>query len=180
MIFLDTETTGLSAGRDQILELAIVAENGDTLFNGRFRPTKLTSWNQAQRIHGITPEDVKDCPTIRSQRETIQNIIDATNEIVGYNTYYDIRMLIGDGFTIENKKIVDVMEDFAEIYGEWNEYRQSYKWQKLTTCANFYHFDWNGLQAHGALADTLATRYCYFEMLKGGVYDRTNNIATNA
>ena len=29
---------------------------------------------------------------------------------------------------------------FAEIYGEWNERRGSYKWQSLTKCATYYGY----------------------------------------
>lgn len=37
------------------------------------------------------------------------------------------------------------MPIFAEIYGEWSDYFGEYKWQKLTTCAAYYHFDWNSI-----------------------------------
>lgn len=47
---------------------------------------------------------------------------------------------------------------FAEIYGEWNERRGSYKWQSLTKCATYYGYEF---KAHDSLEDVKATLYCY-------------------
>lgn len=45
---------------------------------------------------------------------------------------------------------------FAEIYGEWNERRGSYKWQSLTKCATYYGYEF---KAHDSLEDVKATLY---------------------
>lgn len=58
-------------------------------------------------------------------------------------------------------EIVDVMMDFAPVYGEWSEYHGDYKWQSLTTCAAYYGYDWGEAQAHDSRADCKATLYCY-------------------
>jgi len=55
----------------------------------------------------------------------------------------------------KNKKVHCVMEWFAQYYGDWNDYYQSYRWQKLTTAANYFGIPTNG--AHGAAADALTT-----------------------
>ncbi len=47
------------------------------------------------------------------------------------------------------------METFAEIYGEWNDYRGNYKWQRLSTACAYYKIPVVG--AHGALADCQMT-----------------------
>ncbi len=63
-------------------------------------------------------------------------------------------------------EIVDVMRDFAEIYGEINEYNGKYKWQKLVKCAEYYDFDWSGTgtHAHDSLGVCLATFHCFLKM----------------
>ena len=52
------------------------------------------------------------------------------------------------------------MEYFAEIYGDWNDYKEEYNYKKLTICAKYYDYKWEGTQ-HDALADTKATLYCF-------------------
>ena len=53
------------------------------------------------------------------------------------------------------------MEQFAEIYGEWSEWHQNYKWQKLTKAAEYFGYDWGRQKgkAHNSLADCFATLF---------------------
>lgn len=53
------------------------------------------------------------------------------------------------------------MQDFAPIYGEWSEYYESYKWQKLVKCAAYFGYIWGADKAHDSLADCRATLFCY-------------------
>ena len=57
----------------------------------------------------------------------------------------------------------DVMLEFAPIYGEWSSYHESYKWQKLTTCAKYYGYEF---KAHDSLEDVKATLFCYKKMIE--------------
>ena len=162
-IVLDTETTGLGA-KDEILELAVIdGETGMTLFHQFFRPVRNQSWDEAEKIHGISPKDVSECYPISVYRSVIQKILDQAEEVIGYNVSFDIGMLKRAGFEMHGKAI-DVMIPFAEIYGERSSYFGGYKWQKLTTCSNYYGYDWGESEAHGALADACATRFCWMKM----------------
>lgn len=171
IIALDTETTGLNPKSDEILELAIVDGDGNKLLHERYRPTRNAEWREAQAVHGISPDDVKDCPTIERDKEKILAFLNAAELVVGYNIRYDLNMLWGAGIYRPDVKFFDVMIPFAELYGEWNSYRQDFKWQKLTTAADYFDYEWSG-KAHGAWADTLATLFVYnkikgMEWLKG-------------
>lgn len=53
------------------------------------------------------------------------------------------------------------MIDFPEIYGEYNDYYESYVWKDLSTCADYYGYKF---QAHDSLEDAKATLYCYKKM----------------
>ena len=166
-IVIDTETTGLSSDYDEILQLSIIDNCGNTLYNQYFRPQNCNEWEQAQAVNGISPDMVKDCPSIAAELPKIQAIFSSVRKIVGYNTFFDLDFLQAAGVDIAgDTEIIDVMRDFAEIYGEWNDYFGNYKWQKLTTCADYYGYDWGDDTAHDSLSDCRATLYCYNQMQK--------------
>lgn len=162
IIVIDTETTGLSFDSD-LLQVSIIDGYGKTLFDSYMKPIHATEWKEAEAVNGISPEMVKDLPTIEYYKEQIQDIIDTADVIIGYNVNFDLGILGDKGITFEDKQISDVMLDFAEIYGEWNEYYQNYKWQKLTKCADYYGYQWEE-DAHNSLGDVKATLYCYKKM----------------
>ena len=167
-IVIDTETTGLFAGEDEILQLSIISINGEKLFDSYFRPQH-KSWSAAQAVNNISPEMVSDAPSIADKAAEIQRILNSADTIIGYNTSFDANFIAAAGLIIpERAEIVDIMPIFAEIYGEWNDYFGEYKWQKLTTCAAYYHFDWNSItmSAHNSLADCFATLHCYKHIFK--------------
>lgn len=162
IIFFDTETTGV-CGNDEILSLAIVDQDGKTLFNELIRPSRKKKWPDAARVNHITPDMVEGRPTFRFFREQIQRIFDAADLVVGYNTDFDLGFTKSKGIRYTGA-VADIMMDFSKIYGEWSDYFENYKWQKLTTCASYYGYDWGDSVAHDALADTLATRFCFYKV----------------
>lgn len=163
MIVIDTETTGLNPCEDEILQLSIIDENAETLYNQYFKPQKTDSWRDAQAVNGISSEMVRNCPPIQQKIKEIQKIIDTADIIVGYNVNFDMSFLEVAGI-FSDAQMVDVMKDFAEIYGEWSDYYGSYKWQKLSVCASYYGYDWGNDTAHDSLADCRATLYCHEKM----------------
>lgn len=164
-IVIDTETTGLYAGEDEILQLSIISENGEKLFDSYFRPLHKT-WQEAQAVNHISPEMVADAPCIVDRAAEIQRLINSADKIIGYNTYFDVNFISAAGLIIpERAEIIDIMPMFAEIFGEWSENHGDYKWQKLTTCAEYYRFDWSSMKAHDSLADCFATLHCYKKIM---------------
>ena len=162
-LVIDTETTGLDSEKDELLQVSIIDSDGNALFNSYFKPC-VKSWADAQRVNGISPEMVQNAPTISEKIAEINEIMCRADKIIGYNTYFDINFLNNNGLILsESVEIVDVMEMFAPIYGEWNDYYGSYKWQKLTTADDYYKYDWNkrSERAHNSLADCYATLYVF-------------------
>lgn len=169
ILCFDVETTGLSREEDEILQLSIVDGTGKTVFNEYIKPTRHESWDGAEAIHGISPSDVADKPTIEEYRDDLNDIFKDVQLLVGYNNiYFDNAFLKEAGIQIpEDTKMYDVMLKFAPIYGEWNEMRQDYKWQKLAKCAEYYGFHGDG-QFHDSLEDVRATLYCFNSMISEG------------
>lgn len=162
-IVIDIETTGLCDGEDEILQLSIVSESGEKLFDSYFRPLH-KSWSAAQAVNNISPDMVANAPSIADKAVEIQKILNSADKIIGYNTYFDVNFMRAAGLIIPKRAtVIDIMPTFAEIYGEWSDYHGDYKWQKLTTCAAYYHFDWNSItmSAHNSLADCFATLHCF-------------------
>lgn len=169
ILCFDVETTGLSREEDEILQLSIVDGTGKTVFNEYIKPTRHESWDGAEAIHGISPSDVADKPIIEEYRDTLNDIFKDVQLLVGYNNiYFDNAFLKEAGIHLpEDAKMYDVMLKFAPIYGEWNEMRQDYKWQKLAKCAEYYGFHGDG-QFHDSLEDVRATLYCFNSMISEG------------
>ena len=161
-----TETTGLNPYDDELLQVSIIDGQGNTLFNSYIKPLYTDNWNKAMAVNHITPETVATAPNILEVKQEISRIINSAHTIIGYNVDFDLGFLSNIGIRNENAAIVDVMEDFADIYGEWSEQYGCHKWQKLTKCAEYYGYDWGTDIAHDSLADCKATLYCYQKMLQ--------------
>lgn len=80
------------------------------------------------------------------------------DEVIAYNAAFEDSYIKAYGIEVDPEKWIDPMIMFAEIYGEWNERRGSYKWQSLTKCATYYGYEF---KAHDSLEDVKATLYCY-------------------
>lgn len=161
-IVIDIETTGLSIYDDEILQVSIIsADTGETLFNEYFKPFLLTSWDEAEKINHISPEQVMDKPFFVEAISKINAIIKNAKLVIGYNVTFDVNFLKAYGVKFEEHVFYDVMEQFAVIYGEYSDYYNDYKWQKLITCTKELGYSWNEDEAHDSLADCKATLFCY-------------------
>jgi DNA polymerase-3 subunit epsilon len=175
-IVLDTETTGLScASGDEILQLAIISDSADLLFNEYFRPERQVTWDAAQRIHHISPAMVQDSQPFSHYRSVIQRIIDQASLLVCYNAEFDLGFLRAQGIQLRGKRFCCVMKRFASLCERQSSirssrhFRRSRSWSTLKACASYLGYDLK--QEHDALADAKATLYCYRRLrsIEGGV-----------
>ena len=127
------------------------------------KPYAHKEWFDAEQIHKISPGMVQEAPYMHEVIGLIRDIMNSAETLVAYNYTFDYQMLSEYGIDITGIKVVDVMIDFAEIYGDYNEYYEDYTWKELSTCAAYYGYEF---QAHDSLEDAKATLYCYNKIKK--------------
>ena len=163
-VVFDIETTGLDSHFDEIIQFSAINDKGEVLLNTYIKPYEIEEWPEAERINGITPDMVKDCKYLDHYAAKIQEILLSATELITYNGIFDMEFLREDGICVPYRTPeYDVMRKFAPIYGEYNSYYGEYKWQKLTTCADYYGYKF---AAHDSLEDCRATLYCYQQITK--------------
>lgn len=152
-VFLDTETTGL--GDDaQVCDLAVVWYNGAVLFDSLIKPT-IPIPTEASNIHGISDDMVKDAPDLPEVMRWLDRVLVGLPVIV-YNLSFDTRIIEQSAkahdldfapwwqarpseslteFYRRTDRWHCAMNAYAQYYGDWNDYHQSYRWQKLERAA---------------------------------------------
>jgi DNA polymerase-3 subunit epsilon len=126
-VYLDLETTGLLPSEDEIVEIGILDEQGQPLLDTLVRPIRHTSWPEAERINGISREDVASAPILSDLRSQIIEAVTG-NRVVIYNAAFDSAFLASELRTAA--EIECAMLAFAEVYGEWNPYYEDWRWGK--------------------------------------------------
>lgn len=167
LAFFDLETTGINIASDRIVEISIL----------RIEPTGKETWlthkvnpgipipPQVTEIHGISDEDVKECPSFKEIAKEVVEFIEGC-DLAGYNAIkFDIPFLAEEflrcdvDFDIRNRKYVDVQVIFHK------------KEQRTLSAAYVYYCDKELTNAHSAEADTRAT----YEILMAQL-DRYNDL----
>lgn len=161
IVVFDTETTGFQAGEDEILQFSAIDGDGNVLLNTYVRPYVKQEWSAAAKVHGISPKMVENAPVAHELIPTVRGIFESAKLLISYNGDFDIRFLTEWGIDLSEKPHFDVMMEFAPIYGEWSDWHQDYKWQKLATCAAYYGYEF---KAHDSLEDVRATLFGYRKM----------------
>jgi DNA polymerase-3 subunit epsilon len=131
---IDTETTGVNRVAEMI-ELAVVGPNGETVYDGLIRPKREIA-SGATATHGITEEDVADAPLLSDEWEDIQAALMSQPWLIIYNKPFDTRILKQSAYAnslpaFKLPKVDDLMPRFARWAGSWNAMRNGYRWASL-------------------------------------------------
>ncbi len=156
--FFDLETTGIKVATDRIVEISIVRQQVDgtvKIKTLRINP-EMHIPPEVTEIHGISDDDVKDCPTFKQVARELAQFLDNC-DLAGYNSnHFDIPLLAEEflrvdiDFDLKGRRFVDVQNIFHKM--EPRNLGAAYKFYCAKDLVN----------AHSAEADTLAT----FEILK--------------
>ena len=159
IVFFDLETTGIDVARDHIVELCYIKlfpDGSRTENTFRLKPVDALGMQihipeRTTDIHGITDDDVKDCPTFKNISKELEAIF-SDCDLGGYNSnHFDIPLLVeeflrvGINLDLHNRKFVDVCVIFKKME------------QRTLSAAYKFYCKKNLENAHSALADTQAT-----------------------
>ena len=172
LLFFDIESTGLNIASDSIIELCfvkIMPSGEQKVKTWRVKPWDYEHSRQreinpsAQAVHGISAEDLKDCPTFSDIADEVAEWLDGS-DLAGFNSAkFDLPMLAEEiervrrwhrrelRVNLHEMKMVDVQNIFHAM-------------EPRTLKAAYMFYCGKDLEnAHAAEADTLAT----YEVLKG-------------
>ncbi len=116
LVFFDLETTGLNTTRDRIIEVSLlkVYPNGKEEMKTRRLNPEMPIPPESTAIHGITDEDVKDCPTFKQIAKSLADQLEGC-DLAGFNSSrFDVPMLAeeflraGVDFDMSRRKFIDV------------------------------------------------------------------------
>ena len=170
LVFFDLETTGINIVKDRIVEVSYVKvfPNGKEETKTRRINPGMPIPPESTAIHGITDEDVKDCPTFKEIAKSLATQIEGC-DLAGYNSNrFDIPMLAeeflraGVDIDLNRRKFIDVQTIFHKME------------QRTLSAAYRFYCNKNLEDAHTAAADTTAT----YEVLKAQL-DRYNDTLEN-
>lgn len=159
LVFFDLETTGINTTKDRIVEISllkVMPDGTEEVRTRRINP-EMPIPPQSTAIHGITDEDVKDCPTFKQVARSLADILEGC-DIAGFNSSrFDVPVLseeflrAGVDVDFSKRKFIDVQI----IYHR--------KEPRTLAAAYQFYCDKDLEDAHSAEADTRAT----YEVLKG-------------
>ena len=153
IVFFDLETTGIDVAKDRIVELCYIKvfpngnEESKTM---RINPTVHIPEHTTE-IHGITDDDVKDCPTFAQIAKNLYKTLEGC-DLAGFNSNrFDIPLLVeeflrcGIDFDLTKRKFIDVQTIYHKLE------------QRTLTAAYKFYCGKDLTNAHSADADTRAT-----------------------
>ena len=153
IVFFDLETTGVDTAKDRIVEVSMikVMPDGEEVVRTRRINPQMHIPEQASEIHGITDEDVKDCPTFAQVAKSMAQFIEGC-DFGGFNSNrFDLPMLVeeflraGVDVDFKRRRFIDVQNIFHKME------------QRTLVAAYKFYCDKNLEEAHSAEADTRAT-----------------------
>jgi len=153
-IVLDTETTGLDREKDRVVELCVVDFKDDALIMlQRFNPG-MSIPPEVTAIHGITDDDVADCPGFETVVESLKARIESAEAVIGYNVGFDQGMIDSEfsraGVRVTWPTLVDPKR-LWDVYEPREERHLQNAFRRFVDRKGFTN-------AHSAAADTRAVR----------------------
>jgi DNA polymerase III subunit epsilon len=155
VLYLDTETTGVRFGFDDVIDIGIVDGRGIVVMDQLIRPSVAIP-GDSEAVHGISNRAVSNAPRLPEVWSELSRILNG-HVVVSYNATFDEQMLSDAGARrglspIAPAKWDCAMEAFAAYNGELSHHRPGFRWINLGAAARLL-----GLEApkHRAISDAM-------------------------
>ncbi len=158
----DTETTGLKAGDDEVLQFSACDAEGNELMNELFKPLSKTEWPYATVVNGIHPADVKGKRSFEDAADEVNALLDDAQLIVAYNLPFDAGFLRAAGMPLpSDNPVFDAMVEISAYVRTVTDLKPG-RYVSLKSAAAHWGYDFS---AHDALNDARATAFVYRNLL---------------
>ena len=133
-IYVDVETTGIDWD-DEVIEIAVLDEDGQVLLDSLIRPTSRTSISkEAKKTHKISKRMLKKEPTWETIYPLLKELLEG-KVIRTYNADFDKRLLEQTckawDLPIFTNQFVCIMKAYSIHAGHLKDRSRDYKWWKL-------------------------------------------------
>ena len=168
-LFLDTETTGLSAeGGDRVIELGCVELVNRKLTGNNlhfyFNPER-DSHEDALKVHGISNDFLRDKPKFSELAEEILNYL-SDAEIIIHNAAFDVGFLNKELERVGKKPLKAYVDNVIDTLAMAKEMFPG-KRNSLDALCDRLEVDNSGRTLHGALLDAELLADVYINMTRG-------------
>lgn len=153
LVFFDIESTGLSPEKDRIVEISLIKvypDGHEEVRTRRINP-ECHIPEESTAVHGITDDDVRDCPTFRQVAKSLASMIQGC-DIAGYNSNRFDVPLLGEEFIRAGVEVDFSRCRFIDVQTIFHKMER----RTLEAAYKFY-CDKDLTEAHSAEADTRAT-----------------------
>ncbi|MBN3534390.1 exonuclease domain-containing protein [Mycoplasma procyoni] len=153
---IDTETTGIVAGRDEIIEVGIVRVRNNEIvdrYSKLFKPKKPLTW-MITSITGITNQMLKNAKHFEDLKQEVIDFISG-DILIGHNVTFDIRFIN----SYLEPKLENSHLDTLKYARRYFDFLPNHK---LVTLVNYFELSQN---THRALDDVISTKEL-FDILK--------------
>lgn len=165
-VVLDTETTGLRAGYDRIIEIGaveIIERKIGRTFHTYCNPAPIRVESEALDVHGLTDEFLAEHPTFLQIEQPFLEFLAGADELVIHNASFDVRMVnaqLSPPHDLTQWKVVDTMKLARSVIPGARSYR-------LDAMAKRLGVEGRDGASHGALLDSTILANVYLRMTAG-------------
>ena len=153
VLVFDTETTGTDPQNDQIIELTVQhgLDGAASATTWRFRPDRPIAAG-AQRVHGISMEDLADAPRFADKADEVAALLDSAGVWVGYNLRFDLDIVQAE---LQRARKAPLSLDGRVLVDPYRLWQRMEPRSLMDAHKRFAGGEFDG--AHGAAADVAAT-----------------------
>lgn len=151
-VVIDTETTGLSASNDRIVEVSAVRfENFEPIeaLTTKINPGRSIPADAAA-INHLSDDDFTDAPTIEQVAPAIIDFV-GSSPLVGWNIMFDLKFLWCSGAHELLERKLKIFDAMAVAKKAWGSQHLSYRLESIAKERNVPHIP------HTSLSDCVAT-----------------------